>query len=86
MKRIWTTPSIVKFDLIRNMLEGHGIQTQTINEFGAQFTGIGYPVPSGQALSFSWPEIWVEDTDYDRALALITELVRDESPQKTEEE
>jgi hypothetical protein len=84
MKRLWTTPSVVKCDLMKCMLEGHGIHAQILNELSAQYTGIGYPLPSGQALAFAWPEIWVEDADYDRALELITELLQSESPQKTE--
>ena len=86
MKKLWTTPSVVKCDLIKCTLEGRGIHVELLNELSAQYTGIGYPLPTGQALAFAWPEIWVEDEDYDRALELITELVRDESPQKTEEE
>lgn len=76
MKKLWSTPSVVKCDLVKNMLEGHGLHVETANELSAQFTGVGYPLPSGQALPFAWPEIWVEDEDYDRALALIRELVQ----------
>jgi hypothetical protein len=85
VRRIWTTPSVVQADLIKCMLEGHGIHTQILNELTAQYTGIGYPLPTGQALAFAWPEIWVEDADYDRALALVTELVGNGSKRPDEE-
>lgn len=62
--------------MIKTMLEGHGIKTHLANDVSAQFTGIGYPVPSGQALSFAWPEIWVEDGDYDAALALVQDMMQ----------
>lgn len=83
MKRVWSTPNIVQGDLIRSMLEGHGIEAQIVNDTSARFTGIGYPVPSGQALSFAWPEIWVEDADYERAVELISGLGTDEPQEPT---
>ena len=86
MKRVWTTPSVVKCDLLKCMLEGNGIHVEILNELTAQYTGIGYPLPTGQALAFAWPEIWVEDGDYDRALSLITEFEGSESPETTKEE
>jgi hypothetical protein len=79
MKRVWSTPSVVQGDLICSALEGHGIKTHITNDLSAQFTGIGYPVRSGQALPFAWPEIWVEDEDYERAAALIQELLKDDA-------
>ncbi|OQW96339.1 MAG: hypothetical protein BWK77_05205 [Verrucomicrobia bacterium A1] len=76
MKRVWSTPSVVQCDLIQTTLEGHGIRSEARNELSAQFTGVGYPVPSGQALAFAWPEIWVEEADYEQALALITGMMK----------
>jgi hypothetical protein len=83
MKRVWSTPSIVQCDLLKSILEGSGIRVETVNELSAQYTGIGYPVPTGQALPFAWPELWVEDADYDRALALITEFAQPTPPETT---
>jgi len=71
MKKVWSTPSIVTCDLLKNLLEGYGIPSVTKNDVTASFTGVGYPVPSGQALGFAWPEIWVEEERFDEALALI---------------
>ena len=79
MKKVWSTPSIVQCDLLKSMLEGHGIRAETVNELSAQYTGVGYPVLSGQALPFAWPEIWVEESDCDQALELITDFVKTQS-------
>jgi hypothetical protein len=77
MRRVWSTPNVVQGDLIRSALEGHGIKALLVNDLSAQFTGIGYPVRSGQALPFAWPELWVEDEDYERAAELIRVILGD---------
>jgi hypothetical protein len=72
MKKVWSTPSLVQADLLRSLLEGEGIACVIRNEHSARFQGIGYPMPSGQALGFAWPEIWVPEEQFQKA----TELTR----------
>ena len=72
MKKVWTTPSLVQCDLVRAILESEGIMCVIMNESNARFAGIGYPILSGQALPFAWPELWVPDEQLKEA----TEIVR----------
>ena len=78
MKKVWSTPNLVQCDMLRSLLEGHGIVALQRNEYTAQYTGVGYPVPPGQALSFAWPEIWVGDDDAEAAEALIRDALAGE--------
>jgi len=80
MKRLWSSPSVVRCDLVRSVLEGSGIPVELRNDLNAQFTGVGYPVPGGQALTFAWPELWVREADFEQAHALIRDLIQDANP------
>ena len=71
MKKVWTTPSLVQCDLVKAILESEGVTCLIRNETNARFAGIGYPMPSGQALLFAWPELWVPDEQ----LEIATEIV-----------
>jgi hypothetical protein len=61
MKKIYTSPSAAQCNLLKSLLEAHGIPCVVRNE-----------IPSGAALSVTqgWPEVWVlDDRQLDQARA-----------------
>ena len=74
MKRVYTDPNIVRCDLFRSMLGAARIESMFKNEAGSAWTGYGYPVPSGSALPWAWPEVWVNDEDFDMASQIAADF------------
>lgn len=64
MKRVYSSADSLLTHHLRNILENAGIACQVRNEFLMGGAG-DLPVLD------VWPEIWVEDTDAERATALI---------------
>jgi len=40
---------------------------------------IGYPAPSCPALPFEWPEVWVQDEDFQHAGEIVSQCQNEES-------
>lgn len=64
MKRVYTAESLVQVVHIRNLLEAEGIRAELRNE---RLGGAVGEIPFLEA----WPELWVEELDFDRAQELI---------------
>jgi hypothetical protein len=68
MKCVYSTPELLKADLIRSRLQSEGIEAVLQNE-GAALYGFGVPGPV-------MLEITVRDEDADRAASIIHRLER----------
>ena len=64
MKRVYTAESIVQVTHIHNLLSAEGIRSELRNDRLAG--GIG-EIPFLE----TWPELWVEELDYERARELV---------------
>ena len=76
MKRVFTAPNVVSCDFLRSMLSAAGIDSMFKNEGGSAIVGYGWPVPAGSALSWAWPELWVNDEDFDVASQIAADFER----------
>jgi hypothetical protein len=77
MKKVTSADSIVTINHYKNLLTAEGIAAFVRNEHMGSIMG---EIPFQDI----WPELWVkDDLDYDRALQLIDESIKDESPQGT---
>ena len=63
MRQIYTNEYFVLANNSRNRLEAAGIAVELRNEFAS-----GAALGGGHAV---WPELWVEDADYERALKVL---------------
>jgi len=69
MKKLFVSPNITECDIVRSFLEGVGIPTMLKNEYTTRTAGVG---PFG-GLPFAWPEVWVNDADYELAVSTLKE-------------
>jgi len=76
MKRVFTSPNIIRCDFLRSMLTSAGIDSMFKNEGGSAITGNAFPVPSGAALPWAWPEVWVNDEDFEVASQIAADFHR----------
>lgn len=76
MKRVFTAPSIIPCDFLRSMLDAAGIDSMLKNEGGSAITGNALPVPSGSELPWAWPEVWVNDEDFEVASEIAADFQR----------
>ena len=67
MKLVFTAPYLAPCDLVKALLEGAGIPAMLKNEHGH----IAVMAVVGGAATFCWPEVWVEDEDYERAAEIV---------------
>lgn len=44
------------------------------NEKGSCSAGVGWPIPGNPTLAWAWPEVWVNDEDYEDAIPLAEEF------------
>lgn len=76
MKRVFTAPNVVPCDFLRSMLDAAGIESMFKNEGGSHVAGTGFPVPAGSELPWAWPEVWVNDEDFEVALEIASDFQR----------
>ena len=76
MKRVFTAPNVIPCDLLRSMLEAAGIESMFKNEGGSAMTGNALPVPGGAELPWAWPEVWVNDEDFETAAEIAADFQR----------
>lgn len=63
MKKIFASQNLTECDLVRSLLHGSGVQTMLKNEYTSRTAGAG---PVG-GLPFAWPEVWVNDKEFEHA-------------------
>lgn len=51
-----------------------GIQSMLKNEGGSSILGRGMPLAGGPELPFAWPEVWVNDEDFETAAEIAVEF------------
>ena len=71
MKQVFTNSSVIPCDLIKSVLEAEGISATIKNELGSAAAGYSLPTLDNPSLPWAWPEVWVADEDYERAMELI---------------
>jgi hypothetical protein len=76
MKKIFSASSIIPCDLLRSILDANGIQSALKNEGGSAITGSALPVPAGAQLPWAWPEVWVNDEDFEAASEIAADFQR----------
>jgi hypothetical protein len=75
---VHTEPTLGRCDLLKHILEAHGIECFIKNEQGSLTAGAGWGVPGNPSLPFSWPEIWIYDDDkLEEAKALLRDSDQD---------
>ncbi len=72
MRQVFSNSSVIPCDLVKSVLEAEGIFATIRNELGSAAAGVGLPVQDNPSLAWAWPEVWVSDEDYDRAMELIS--------------
>lgn len=78
MKKIFTNPSVVPCDILKGIFEQQGLSVMIKNQQGSASSGVGYPVPGMPSAAFAWPEIWVNDEDFQRAHSILSEWQKNE--------
>jgi hypothetical protein len=74
MKRIFTASNVIPCDLLRSLLDACGIVSALKNEGGSGMTGNALPVPTGSELPWAWPEVWVNDEDFEAASEIVADF------------
>jgi len=75
MKKLTSSESLITINHYKNLLASEGIAAEIRNQHLGSIVG---EMPFVEV----WPELWVRnDLDFDRALQLISDAVRDEAPQ-----
>lgn len=69
MKLILSDRDSMKIEYCKSILDEYGINSQTKNILLSPLAG---PLPSAQV----WPELWVLDEDYDKALKILEKMVQ----------
>lgn len=69
MKRVFSADTVVPCDLLRSLLEEEGIPAMLRTEAGGVAGDL--PMPTGAELIWPRHELWVNDEDYEAALALV---------------
>ena len=72
MKKLYTDPSVIPCDILKSILELQGITVMIKNERGSASAGYGLPVAM-VSLSFAWPEVWVNDQDFEKAQTVLND-------------
>jgi len=67
MKRIFTAPNIIPCDFLSSILDSEGIASALKNEGWSHMSSNALPVPCGSELPWAWPEVWVNDEDFEVA-------------------
>ena len=71
MRKVFTNSSVIPCDLARSVLEAAGIFAVIRHELGSAAAGCSLPVLDNPSLPWAWPEVWVSDEDYERALETL---------------
>jgi hypothetical protein len=71
MKQVFTKSSVIPCDLVKSMLEAAGIPAVIRHELGSAAAGYSIPAPDNPSLPWAWPEVWVPDDHYERAVELV---------------
>jgi hypothetical protein len=62
MRKLYAHPNLAHCDLLRAALEMRGIACEMRNEFASHTAAAGVG-----ALPFAWPELWVNEDQYEEA-------------------
>ena len=81
MKKVFTNSSVVPCDLAKSVLEAAGIFAIIKHELGSAAAGYSLPVPDNPSLPWAWPEVWVSEEDYERALEILATSSAETAPQ-----
>jgi hypothetical protein len=73
MKEIFTAPNVIPCDLLKAILEAHGIRSFIKYEHGSPIFGIEDPASSCPFPPFAWPKVWVQDEDFPQANEIVAE-------------
>lgn len=68
MKKFYTSENLFLTHNVKNLVEAQGIKVFLRNEFTQGAMG-------EVAVFDTWPELWVEDAHYDRAMTLVDQLI-----------
>ena len=56
--------------MLKMMFEADGLSCVIKNERGSATAGYSLPIPDAPSLPWAWPEIWVNDEDYEQAIRI----------------
>jgi hypothetical protein len=76
MKKLFTAPSLITCDMLHSLLDSEGIPCVLKNEGGSAMTGTSLPIPGASEMAWAWPEVWVNDEDFDVASEIAAEFQR----------
>jgi len=78
-------PSVIPCDLMKAVLEGSGIDCMIKNERGSAIAGQGWAIPGNPTLVWAWPEVLVNDEDFEEASRIVTDFQKSEETKKADE-
>jgi hypothetical protein len=86
MKKIYTASNVFACDILRGILESEGIRSMLKNELGSGMAGYGLPLPGAPSLPWAWPEVWVNDEDFDAASRIASDFDKAQPPAAEEDQ
>ena len=78
MKKIFTAPSRIPCDFLSSLLAAEDIPSILKNEGGSSVTGNSLPIPGGEC-AWAWPEVWVNDGDFETASEIAADFQKSQS-------
>ena len=85
MRMVYSDPSLVRCEFFRSILEGKGIRCMIRNDLSSLTAGHGFVGPSGPALPFAVPQIWVLDDDKaEEAATILRDISSSQGDQEPE--
>jgi len=79
MRKIFTAPSQIPCDFLCSLLAAEDIPTMMKNEGGSSITGNSAMIPGGEC-AWAWPEVWVNEEDYEIASQIAAEFEKSHQP------
>lgn len=72
MKMVFTSPGLVACDILKGILDGEGIPSLIKNENSSTMTGYSLPMPNAPVPAWGWPEVWVNNEDFEEASRIVS--------------
>ncbi|MFZ2642473.1 MAG: DUF2007 domain-containing protein [Verrucomicrobiia bacterium] len=83
MKMVYTAPNVIPCDFLKSLLDAEDIWSTVRNPQGSWTVGEGLPL--GTSLVWAWPEVWVNDEDFDIASEMAADFRENHSEGKTKQ-
>ena len=72
MKKVFTAPSRIPCDFLCSLLAAADVRAVVMNEGGSSMTGNSSII--GGECAWAWPEVWVNDEDFEAASEIAADF------------